>query len=39
MAETPTKMPEIVIDHREMRSPVAKTPERLGVKLVFKTLK
>jgi Fanconi anemia group M protein len=30
-------MPEIVIDHREMRSPVAKTLERLGVKLTFKT--
>jgi Fanconi anemia group M protein len=38
MADTPTKMPEIVIDHRELRSPVAKTLERLGVKLVFKTL-
>src|SRR5665811_413425 len=35
---TPTKMPEIVIDHREMRSPVAKTLERLGVRLTFKTL-
>ncbi len=35
---TPTKMPEIVIDHREMRSPVAKTLESLGVKLTFKTL-
>jgi ERCC4-type nuclease len=38
MADTPTKMPEIVIDHRELRSPVAKTLERLGVKLTFKTL-
>jgi hypothetical protein len=38
MADTPTKMPEIVIDHREMRSPVAKILERLGVKLTFRTL-
>src|SRR5659263_205650 len=38
MADTPTNMPEIVVDHRELRSPVAKTLERLGVKLVFKTL-
>jgi Fanconi anemia group M protein len=38
MADTPTKMPEIVIDRREMRSHVAKTLERLGVKLTFKTL-
>ena len=35
---TQTNMPEIVVDHRELRSPVAKTLERLGVKLVFKTL-
>jgi len=38
MADTPIKMPEIVVDQREMKSQVAKVLERLGFNLVFKTL-